>query len=230
MKEVLIYKGFERFWHWSQAFLIIFLGFTGFEVHGLFHFFGFEKAVHYHRTSAYAFFGLIVFAVFWHLTSGEWRHYVPTFNNLRAQARYYLKGIFQAASHPTKKTVLRKLNPIQILVYLGFKLLLIPMTVLSGIAFLFHKTLDRNDVVVIRDISLESIAAWHMLGAFGLLAFGIVHVYMTTTGQTPLSNLRSMITGYEIVEEEDGDKRRQRNVRGLRASVKHVPRQSGRRK
>ena len=40
-KQVYIYKGFERIWHWSQASLIIFLAWTGFEVHGcfLFHLF-----------------------------------------------------------------------------------------------------------------------------------------------------------------------------------------------
>jgi cytochrome b subunit of formate dehydrogenase len=53
MKNVYIYKGFERFWHWSQAGLIIFLGITGFEVHDSIHVFGFERAVIYHRISAY---------------------------------------------------------------------------------------------------------------------------------------------------------------------------------
>jgi hypothetical protein len=69
-----------------------------------------------------------------------------------------------------------------------------------------------------------------MLGAFGLLAFGIAHVYMTTTGQTPLSNLRAMITGYETGEEEKAEKRRQRNIRGLRGFIRQSPRQSGRRR
>ena len=38
MQKVYIYKRFERFWHWTQASLIIFLALTGFEVHGaMFH-------------------------------------------------------------------------------------------------------------------------------------------------------------------------------------------------
>jgi len=54
MKKVYIYRGFERFWHWAQAFLVFFLGFTGFEVHGSFSFFGFEQAVKLHIIAAYS--------------------------------------------------------------------------------------------------------------------------------------------------------------------------------
>jgi hypothetical protein len=31
--------------------------------------------------------------------------------------------------------------------------------------------------------------------------FAIIHIYMTTTGTTPISNLKAMITGYEELEE-----------------------------
>jgi thiosulfate reductase cytochrome b subunit len=35
------------------------------------------------------------------------------------------------------------------------------------------------------------------------MVFLVIHVYMTTTGHTPTSNIRAMITGYEDLEEED---------------------------
>jgi thiosulfate reductase cytochrome b subunit len=54
---------------------------------------------------------------------------------------------------------------------LGFKLVLVPLTVISGIIYMFHKTIDRNDMVVISDYSLESVAFWHTLGAFLLMVF-----------------------------------------------------------
>ena len=47
--QVYVYKGFERFWHWTQALLILFLALTGFEIHGSLAFLGFEQAVRYHR-------------------------------------------------------------------------------------------------------------------------------------------------------------------------------------
>lgn len=202
MRKVYIYKKFERFWHWSQAGLIIFLAVTGFEVHDSIHLFGFEKAVQYHRIAAYMLMVLIVFAIFWHFATGEWKQYIPTTKKLKEQVRYYLIGIFKNESHPTHKTELSKLNPLQRLTYLGFKLFLIPVTVISGILYLLHKTINKNGLVEIESFSLESIATWHTLGAFLLIVFLIVHVYMTTTGTTPVSNIRAMLTGYEDLEEE----------------------------
>ena len=105
--KVYIYRSFERFWHWTQAALIFFLGFTGFEIHGSISFFGYQNAVKYHNIAAYAFIVLIIFAIFWHLTTGEWRQYLPTLKNIKAQLNYYIFGIFNNAPHPTKKTVPR---------------------------------------------------------------------------------------------------------------------------
>ena len=50
MARVMMYKRFERLWHWSQAFLIIAMMVTGLEVHGTYDLFGFEKAVDLHVT------------------------------------------------------------------------------------------------------------------------------------------------------------------------------------
>ena len=77
-ERIYIFKGFERFWHWTQAVLIITLLTTGFEIHGTYKLFGFAKALSYHTTAAWSLIGLWVFAIFWHVTTGEWRHYIPT--------------------------------------------------------------------------------------------------------------------------------------------------------
>jgi len=101
MSKVYIYKKFERFWHWSQAALILFLAITGFEVHDSFTLFGYEKAVYFHRTASYALLVLIAFAIFWHITTGEWKQYIPNVGKLRAQLKYYTNGIFKNEAHPT---------------------------------------------------------------------------------------------------------------------------------
>lgn len=202
MKKVYIYKGFERFWHWTQAALIMFLALTGFEVHGTIDIFGFEHAVFFHRVASALLIVLIVFAIFWHVVTGEWRQYLPTTKKFKDQIHFYLIGMFKGEKHPTKKTTLSKLNPLQRLVYLGFKLFLIPVTVISGLLYLYHKTFDANNVVVIKDIPLKTIAFWHTLGAILLIVFLIIHVYMTTTGSTPTSNIKAMVTGYEEIGDE----------------------------
>lgn len=205
MRKVYIYKGFERFWHWSQASLIMFLALTGFEVHGAFNVFGFEKAAEFHRTASWLLIGLIVLSIFWHVTTGEWRQYIPTTKLLKEQVLYYLSGIFKGEHHPTEKTELSKLNPLQRIVYLGFKLVLVPMTIISGILYMLYKTIDQNNLIVVEDYPLEGIAFWHTMGAILLMIFLVVHVYMTTTGKTPTSNIKAMITGYEEFEEEEPD-------------------------
>ena len=202
-RTVYIYKAFERFWHWTQAILIFMLIFTGFEIHGSYSFFGYQNAVKYHNISAYALIVLIVFAIFWHFSTGEWRQYLPTISNIKAQIDYYLFGIFKNAPHPTKKTVLSKLNPLQKLVYLGLKVLVIPVLVFSGIIYMYYRYPQQQSIEALNIESLEPIAVIHTIGAFLLVAFLVAHLYLITTGHTITSNLKAMITGYEDLDEDN---------------------------
>ena len=202
MKRQYVYPGFERFWHWAQAGLILFLALTGFEIHGSLSFFGFEDAVRYHSAASIAFLVLIAFAAFWHLTTGEWRQYLPTLHNVRAQAEYYVVGIFRDAPHPTRKTTLSKLNPLQKLVYLALKIQVIPIVVVSGLLYMFYRYPQSRGIEALNVEGLTAIAIVHTAAAFFLVAFVIGHVYLVTTGHTPLSNLKAMLTGWEDLEEE----------------------------
>ena len=206
MKKEYVYRGFERFWHWTQAVLIIFLGVTGFEIHGSLRFFGYDQAVRYHNTAAISFLILIAFAIFWHFTTGEWRQYLPTWKNLRAQAEYYVFGIFRNAPHPTKKTVLSKLNPLQKLVYAGLKVLVIPVMVITGLLYMFYRYPQRYEVLSLNIGGLRVVATLHTIGAFLLVSFFIAHLYLITTGNTVTSNLKAMITGYEDLSGERDEK------------------------
>jgi thiosulfate reductase cytochrome b subunit len=202
-KQVYIYKAFERFWHWTQAILIFFLAATGFEIHGSIKFFGYQNAVRYHNIAAYMFIILIVFAIFWHFSTGEWKQYLPTFKNIKAQINFYLVGIFKNAPHPTRKTVLSKLNPLQRLVYLGLKVMVIPVMVLSGLLYMFYRYPQSDGAIKVLNIeSVEPIALLHTFGAFMLIAFIIAHLYLITTGTTPTSNLKAMITGFEDIGDD----------------------------
>jgi len=206
MKEkVYIYKAFERFWHWTQSFLIFFLAATGFEIHGKMNFFGYMNAVKYHNIAAHMFIILIAFAIFWHFTTGEWKQYIPTVKNMKTQLDYYLFGIFKNAPHPTKKTVLTKLNPLQKLVYLGLKILVIPTMVISGLLYMFYRYPQKGAIAGLNVESVRLIAYFHTAGAYILLSFVIVHLYLITTGSTVTSNLKAMITGYEELEGSENE-------------------------
>ena len=203
IKKVFMYKRFERFWHWAQAILISFLALTGFEIHGNFNVFGFKDAVIMHNYAALTLMILIVFAIFWHFTTGEWRQYVPTTNKLSEQIKYYLFGIFKDEAHPVEKTASAKLNPLQRLTYIGYKIFIVPVMIVTGVIYYFV----AHGAMVMK--SVKTIGIIHVLGAFMLVAFTIIHVYMTTTGHTPISNLKAMITGYEEVECEEEDKEKE---------------------
>jgi thiosulfate reductase cytochrome b subunit len=202
MHTQLVYSRFNRFWHWMQSVLIIFLALTGFEIHGSISFFGFEQAVTFHNTAAYIFLILIALAIFWHFTTGEWRQYLPTRQHLRAQIEYYITGIFRNAPHPTRKTALSKLNPLQRLVYLALKIMVIPIMVASGLLYMYYRYPQSSGIQSLNIEGLRSIAILHTAGAFFLISFIIAHLYLITTGHSPTSNLKAMITGYEVLEDE----------------------------
>ena len=194
MARVYLFKPFERFWHWAQAALIITMLVTGFEVHGTYQLFGFGKAVDYHTIAAWTLVGLWFFAIFWHITTGEWRQYIPTTQKMLAVARYYSSGIFKGEEHPYKPTPGKKHNPLQRLTYLAVLTLLSPLIWVTGGLYLFYADWPR---LGLGGLSLQWVATGHTLGAFLMLAFLISHLYLATTGHKITSQVKAMITGWE---------------------------------
>ena len=199
MSRVMIYKRFERFWHWCQALLIFTLLFTGFEIHGSYSVLGFGDATQVHTLAAWALIVLWLFAIFWHITTGEWRQYIPTRNGLFAVIRYYLVGTFTGAEHPYRKTTRAKHNPLQRLAYLFFKLVISPVIWVSGLLYLFYADWPA---MLAGTLALEWVAMIHTAAAFAMLVFIIAHVYMTTMGHTLTSHIRPMVTGYDDIDEK----------------------------
>jgi thiosulfate reductase cytochrome b subunit len=193
--RIYVFKVFERLWHWSQAGLIIFLLLTGFEIHGAYENFGFQRAVVLHTTAAWSLVGLWVFAIFWHITTGEWKQYIPTLKKVDAVMKYYAVGIFRNEPHPFKVTALKKHNPLQRLAYLGVMLFIGPLIWISGWGYIFYG--QWKEWGWDRYLSLEWVAASHTAGAFLMLAFLITHVYLITAGHTIGAHMKAMITGWE---------------------------------
>ena len=214
-RKTYIYRRFERFWHWNQALLILFLALTGFEIHSSYKLFGFQRAVVMHNVAAWALLVLIIFAIFWHFVTGEWKQYIPTTKYIKAQIEYYITGIFKGAPHPTNKTVYNKFNPLQRLIYLGLKLFVIPIQVITGFIYLFYIYPDNPA----HSFDLTNVATVHTLGAFILLSFVIAHVYLTTTGETPLSSIKAMITGWEVIDVDENEERVKQLHKAVEESV-----------
>lgn len=197
LRRVLIFSRFERFWHWTQMLLILTLLITGFGLHGVHGMLDFGDAVTLHTLAALALMLLWIFAVFWHLTTGTWRHYVPTAHGLGRVLRFYAYGIFKGERHPYRKAYWRKHNPLQALAYLGLKLVLFPAIWASGLAYLFY--------FAWRDLPnapawLEGVALAHTAAAFAILTFLILHVYLLTAGHSLRAHVAPMLTGFDEVD------------------------------
>ena len=210
-KKVYFYTRYERFWHWFQMLLIVFLLVTGLEVHGLFRLFGFGLAVKAHNAAGITWLISFAFFVFWVFTTGEWKQYVPTTKKMFSVIRYYGYGIFQGEPHPVPKRKDAKHNPLQRLVYLSLAALLLPVQMASGFFYWSYNSWTEWGITF---LSLKWMALLHMAGAFAILNFIIVHVYMTTTGHTLFAHIKAMITGWEDVEDgvriEDWEKAKQK--------------------
>lgn len=199
--KIYLYTRFERFWHWLQAIMIIILLITGIEIHGSFTLIGYEKAVEIHNFTGLSWGVLVAFFVFWLFTTGEWRQYVPTTKKLLDVIIYYSIGIFQGKPHPVQKSPGAKHNPLQRLTYLALSALLLPVQMATGLLYYTWNLWSNSTVPLLSSMSMTPVALLHTFVAFMLLAFLLVHVYMTTTGHSLFSHIAGMITGWEEIYE-----------------------------
>jgi thiosulfate reductase cytochrome b subunit len=203
MKQVYFYKVYERLWHWLQAMVILCLLLTGLVIHfpGL-RLLSFASAISIHNVLGLILVGNAALALFYHLTTGEIRQFLPQpkdfVSQMAQQAAYYLRGIFRNEPHPFERSPVAKLNPLQQITYLAILNILLPLQMLSGLAMWgAQRWPGAIDAVG----GLPLLAKVHMLVAWFFTAFLIGHIYLTTTGSTPLSHIRAMITGWDHIEE-----------------------------
>jgi thiosulfate reductase cytochrome b subunit len=198
MVNLYLYTRYERFWHWLQSVVIIILLLTGFEVHSTLSLFGFQAAVNLHNVVGLTWLILFAFFIFWLFTTGEYKQYIPTTKKILFVIRYYSYGIFHGETHPVPKRKEAKHNPLQRLVYLSLAALLLPIQMATGFLYWGYNSWQAWGLSW---LSLPVVAFIHMAGAFAILSFVVVHVYMITTGHTIFAHTRAMITGWEEVEE-----------------------------
>ena len=75
--------------------------------------------------------------------------------------------------------------------------------VISGLLYMFYRYPQNGKIEQLNMDGLSNIATIHTLGAFIMIAFVIVHLYLITTGHTVLTNLKAMLTGFEELEEDE---------------------------
>jgi thiosulfate reductase cytochrome b subunit/cytochrome c553 len=208
-KRVYMYDAYERLWHWLQASVILLLLATGLIIHKphLFGIFSFGYIVQVHNVLGFILLINAAMALFYNLASGEIRQYLPEprgfVGRSIAQALYYTRGIFEGRPHPLEKTKERKLNPLQQITYLGVLNVLLPAQVITG---LMIWGMQKWPVLAASLGGLPILAPLHTLLAWTFAAFIVMHVYLTTAaGDTPGAGIRSMVSGWEDVEDHVAD-------------------------
>ncbi|HRO25356.1 MAG TPA: cytochrome b/b6 domain-containing protein, partial [Promineifilum sp.] len=147
----------------------------------------------------------------YHLASGEIKQYIPRprgfFDEAFTQALYYLRGIFRDEPHPHEKTRERKMNPLQQVTYVMVLNILLPAQIITG-AFMWaaqgwgaQRWPGAAEAPLTEALGgLPWLGPLHTLVAWSFAAFIILHVYLTTTGPTPMTGIKAMMMGWEEVE------------------------------
>jgi thiosulfate reductase cytochrome b subunit len=202
-ERVYMYEPYRRFWHWLQTASIVTLLFTGLIIHrpDIFGAFSFPGMVTVHNVIAVILVVNAVFSLFYHLVTDQIRQFIPHpygfFDDAIIQAKYYISGIFKGEGHPFEKLPTSRMNPIQKFTYFMILNVLLPLQIITGSLMW---AVQKFPVFTNALGGLPILAPFHSLVAWLFGTFIIVHVYMTTTGATPLESIRAMVTGYEEVE------------------------------
>jgi thiosulfate reductase cytochrome b subunit/mono/diheme cytochrome c family protein len=203
-RRVHMYDAYRRFWHWLQAITIVALLLTGLIIHrpDLFAVFSFAGVVSLHNILAAILVVNAALSLFYHLATERMQEYIPRpygfFDDAIRQTKYYVSGIFKGEPHPFEKRPDDRMNPIQKLTYFGILNVLLPLQIVTG-ALMWG--VQRWPDVASALGGLPWLAPFHTLLAWLFGTFIVGHVYLTTTGATPLEAIRGMVTGYEEVED-----------------------------
>lgn len=207
-QPVYMYSVYERLWHWLQTFTILGLLFTGLVIHkpDIFGIFSFRGVVLVHNILAAILVANAFLSLFYHLASGEIKQFIPRprgfIDDAVRQAVFYTKGIFRGEAHPFEKTPGKKLNPLQQVTYFGLLNVLLPLQIVSG-ALMWGVQLWPGLAIALGGLPL--LAPFHTLIAWLFASFIVAHVYLTTTGVTPLAGIEAMMNGWEEVEVHPGE-------------------------
>jgi len=196
MKQTYFHSLPLRIWHWINGFIIIMLIVTGFylRLQGVAALKPHDPFLLWHKRMGFA---MIATAIFWFIYNmskeNTRRHYRIRKRHLKGifpQIEYYLLSIFVGAENPHKASNDDKYNPLQKIAYNSIMFIFLPVQAFTGILFMsFSASLSGNIIGLL--------GAIHVIFAYLLVLYLIVHLYMATLGDTVFSHTKAMIVGYK---------------------------------
>jgi thiosulfate reductase cytochrome b subunit len=165
----------------------------------------FRTAVSMHNFVGFVLIANFALWLVFYLTSDRIRAYHSELNPRKhfigalRQAYYYGFGIFRGEPNPFQPTIYRKFNPLQSMIYQIIVMLLLPIQIYTGILLWDVK---RFSAQVDFFGGVRVIDTVHVLIFITFVFYVMVHVYLGTLGHTRLAHFKSMMTGYEDMDEE----------------------------
>jgi thiosulfate reductase cytochrome b subunit len=152
---------------------------------------------------------LVLSTIFWFVytvwTGNLRRHYgigKKDVTGMVAQARYYLFSIFSGEENPFKATADAKYNPLQKIAYDAVMFVFLPVLSFTGLLFVDIPAVRRY---LLSENLMGLLDAIHLIFAYVVVLFLIIHLYMVTLGDTVFSYTKAMILGYEEQSDEMED-------------------------
>ena len=198
--KILLHPLPLRIWHWIYTAVIILLILTGTQLRipGIESFPTYRSAVLVHKYAGFFMCASFVFWLVYSIVNGSLRKYyslrLMDLRGMIPQANFYLFGIFQRKENPFHASLDEKFNALQKIAYLSVMLVFSPIVIITGIFF--------SDILFFRSAinalgGIRILDAIHVMIAYVFVIYVIIHVYMSTMGDTPLSHVKAMLTGYE---------------------------------
>jgi thiosulfate reductase cytochrome b subunit len=201
-KNFYHYPVWVRLWHLMNAILCLALVVTGFSMlysnpdNALV--VGFKRAVSIHNVSGILLTVSYTLFLFGNLFTSNGRHYLITAKGmgkrLWQQGYYYVYGYFKGQKAPYPVNADRKFNPLQQVSYVGVMYLILPMLFITGWAMMFPEFILKK---FLRFSGIFLTDQFHVILGFLVVIFLFVHLYVSTMGKSPVSNFRSIVTGWQ---------------------------------
>lgn len=201
-KNFYHYPVWVRLWHLTNAILCLFLIVTGFSMlysdpdRALV--VKFQRAVSIHNVCGVLLTLSYTAFLIGNIFTENGRHYLVTVRGMAErlwkQARYYGFGYFKGEEAPFPVTGSRKFNPLQQVSYVGVMYFVLPMLFVTGWALMFP------EFILKRFLGFSGVFLtdqFHVILGFLVVIFLFIHLYVSTMGKSPLSNFRSIITGWQ---------------------------------
>jgi thiosulfate reductase cytochrome b subunit len=201
-KRELLHPLTIRIWHWVHAIAIVLLALTGIQLRfpDLIVLFGtFKRAVNIHNILGFiVLFDYVLWFGFYALTRQLRKQYVPVREDftigMPTQSAYYFGRVFFGDPAPFEPSPAAKFNSLQKTTYFGIMFVLVPLQIVTGVLLW---NLERFQPVIEILGGVRAIDAFHIIIAYIVTAFLVVHIYLSTLGHTFFAHFKAMIVGYE---------------------------------